>query len=44
MYPGMNPNLINTLNDPTKVKKKLYVPKHDNFNYIGLIIGPKGSN
>lgn len=43
-YPGMNPNLINTLNDPTKVKKKLYVPKHDNFNYIGLIIGPKGSN
>lgn len=39
----MNPNLINTLNDPSKVKRKIYVP-NDNFNYTGLIIGPKGSN
>ena len=43
--PGMNPNLINTLNDPNKIKRKIFVPKHNtHFNYIGLIIGPKGSN
>lgn len=42
--PGINPNIINTLNDPTKIKRKIYVPAGSNFNYTGLIIGPKGAN
>lgn len=42
--PGINPNIINTLNDPSKIKRKIYVPQGSNFNYTGLIIGPKGAN
>jgi len=42
--PGINPNIINTLNDPSKIKRKIYVPQNSNFNYTGLIIGPKGAN
>lgn len=41
---GCNPNIINTLNDQTKIKRKIYMPKTNKFNYTGLIIGPKGSN
>jgi far upstream element-binding protein len=36
--------IINTLNDTTKIKRKIYIPKDSNFNYVGLIIGPKGAN
>jgi hypothetical protein len=42
--PGINPNIINTLNDPSKIKRKIYVPQSSNFNFTGLIIGPKGAN
>lgn len=41
---GCNPNIINTLNDLSKIKRKIYMPKTNKFNYTGLIIGPKGSN
>jgi hypothetical protein len=37
-------NLISGLNDMTKIKRKIYVPKDSNFNYTGLIIGPRGAN
>lgn len=40
----MNQNILTILSDPTKIKRKLLVPKDQNFNYTGLIIGPKGSN
>jgi transcription antitermination factor NusA-like protein len=42
--PGMGSNIITTLNDSTKIKRKIYIPKNTNFNYTGLIIGPKGAN
>lgn len=42
--PGINPNIINTLNDSSKIKRKIYVPQNQTFNYTGLIIGPKGAN
>ena len=41
---GCNPNIINTLNDSSKIKRKIFMPKTNKFNYTGLIIGPKGSN
>eukprot|EP01016_Furgasonia_blochmanni_P001106 TRINITY_DN10404_c0_g1_i11.p1 TRINITY_DN10404_c0_g1~~TRINITY_DN10404_c0_g1_i11.p1 ORF type:complete len:470 (+),score=110.87 TRINITY_DN10404_c0_g1_i11:911-2320(+) len=40
----MNPNIINTLTDITKIRRKIYVPKGTSFNYTGLIIGPRGAN
>ena len=40
--PGMNPTILKMLNDPTKVRRKIKIPPDPSFNYIGLIIGPKG--
>ena len=36
-----NANLIN--NDSMKIKKKIYIPKKTGINYVGLLIGPKGT-
>lgn len=35
--------VINTLTDTTKIKKKIYIPKESGINFVGLLIGPKGS-
>jgi len=40
----MNQNILSTISDPSKIKKKIIVPIETGFNYTGLIIGPKGSN
>jgi polyribonucleotide nucleotidyltransferase len=40
--PGMNPNILKALNDPNKIRRKIPIPPDPTFNYIGLIIGPKG--
>jgi far upstream element-binding protein len=37
-------SIMNTLGDTTKIKRKIYIPTDTDFNYTGLIIGPKGSN
>ena len=34
-------NAIN--NDMMKLKKKIYIPKKQGINYVGLLIGPKGT-
>ena len=34
-------NIIN--NDSMKIKKKIYIPKKTGINYVGLLIGPKGT-
>ena len=36
-----NANIIN--NDSMKIKKKIYIPKKTGINYVGLLIGPKGT-
>ena len=36
-----NQNIIN--NDSMKIKKKIYIPKKTGINYVGLLIGPKGT-
>jgi len=49
MYPAAIPvnlltpgaNMIN--NDSMKIKKKIYIPKKPGINYVGLLIGPKGT-
>ncbi len=37
-------HMINLINDNNKIKKTVYLPQNSDFNYCGLIIGPKGSN
>ena len=32
-----------SLGDSTKIKKKIYIPKTQGINYVGLLIGPKGT-
>jgi rRNA processing protein Krr1/Pno1 len=36
-------NPLNFLDDNTKLKKKIYIPKSSEINYVGLLIGPKGT-
>lgn len=40
---AVNPNILFTLNDNTKIKKKIYIPKVSGVNFVGLLIGPKGT-
>jgi hypothetical protein len=37
-----NEIMINTA-DSTKIKRKIYIPKQQGVNFVGLLIGPKGS-
>lgn len=39
---NLNPFILNSLQDSTKIKKKMYIPKNPGVNYIGLLIGPQG--
>jgi hypothetical protein len=39
---NLNPAILNALQDSSKIKKKVYLPKNTGINYIGLLIGPKG--
>jgi hypothetical protein len=43
-YKGVVKGCLNVLYDDTKIKKKVYLTVQNNFNYAGLIIGPKGAN
>lgn len=40
---AVNPNIIFTLADQSKVKKKVYIPKVPGVNFVGLLIGPRGT-
>jgi len=39
---NLNPAILSALQDSSKIKKKVYLPKNTGINYIGLLIGPKG--
>ena len=39
---NLNPAILNALQDSSKIKKKVYLPKDKGINYIGLLIGPRG--
>ena len=36
--------MINPLGEHSKIERKIFLPKDTNFNFPGLIIGPKGAN
>jgi len=39
----VNPNIIYTLSDNSKIKRKVFIPKENGVNFVGLLIGPKGT-
>jgi hypothetical protein len=39
---SLNPNLLNALQDTSKIKEKIFIPKQQGVNYIGLLLGPRG--
>lgn len=40
---NVNPNILYTLNDNSKIKRKVFIPKVPGVNFVGLLIGPKGT-
>ena len=40
---AVNPNILYTLNDNTKIKRKIFIPKVSGVNFVGLLIGPRGT-
>lgn len=43
-YRGFVPGAKNVILDNTRIKRKIPIPTNKNFNYAGIIIGPRGSN
>lgn len=44
IYPNKSKaTAMNFLDDNTKLKKKIFIPKSSEINYVGLLIGPKGT-
>jgi len=43
MSSPVNPNILYTLNDNSKIKRKIFIPKVQGVNYVGLLIGPRGT-
>jgi len=41
---GLNTGVFSMMNDASKIKRKIVLPKDSSFNYTGLLIGPKGNN
>ncbi|MFM7855900.1 MAG: KH domain-containing protein, partial [Flammeovirgaceae bacterium] len=39
---NVNPNILHTLNDTSKIKRKIFIPKMEGVNFVGLLLGPKG--
>jgi hypothetical protein len=35
--------LLYNLTDSSKIKRKIYIPKVSGVNFVGLLIGPKGT-
>ena len=38
-----NQNLLYSLTDNSKIKRKVFIPKVNGVNFVGLLIGPKGT-
>ena len=39
---NLSPAILNALQDSSKIKRKIYLPRNTGVNYIGLLIGPRG--
>ena len=41
---NLNTSMFSMMTDTNKIKRKIILPKDNNFNYTGLLIGPKGNS
>jgi len=41
---GLNTGVFSMINDASKIKRKIILPKDSSFNYTGLLIGPNGNS
>ena len=41
---SLNTSVFSMMSDASKIKRKITLPKDSNFNYSGLLIGPKGNS
>ena len=41
---GLNTGVFSMMNDASKIKRRIVLPKDSNFNYTGILIGPKRNN
>ena len=41
---SLNTSVFSMISDASKIKRKIMLPKDSNFNYSGLLIGPKGNS
>lgn len=41
---NLNTSMFSMMTDTNKIKRKIVLPKDSNFNYTGLLIGPKGNS
>jgi hypothetical protein len=41
---GLNTGIFSMMADASKIKRKIKLPKDSNFNFSGLLIGPKGNS
>lgn len=41
---NLNTGMFSMMADASKIKRKITLPKDSNFNYSGLLIGPKGNS
>lgn len=42
LFQNLNPAILNALQDSSKIKRRVFLPKNTTVNYIGLLIGPRG--
>lgn len=40
---NVNPNILYSINDSSKIKRRIAIPKKSGVNFVGLLIGPKGT-
>jgi hypothetical protein len=43
-FPLLNTSIFSMISDASNIKRKIKLPKDSNFNYSGLLIGPKGNS
>jgi len=41
---GINAGMFSMMNDASKIKRRMPLPKDSNFNYTGILIGQKANN
>lgn len=41
---NLNTSMFSMMTETNKIKRKIFLPKDNNFNFTGFLIGPKGNS